>query len=49
MYRVIAVGGKIIATTEERAIAMKIASNFSNENCTYCKVYCSNTLIAIFH
>lgn len=49
MYRVIAVGGKIIATTEERAIAMKIAGNFANENCTYCKVYFGNTLIAIYH
>lgn len=49
MYKIVTVDGKVIDTAKERAMAMKIASNFSNENCTYCKVYCSNTLIAIFH
>ena len=48
MYRIIAVGGKVIDTTNSRATALKIASDFANENCTFAKVYCGNTLIAIY-
>ena len=49
MYKIVAVGGKVIDTTDSRKAAMVIAGNFANENCTYAKVYCGDTLIAIFH
>ena len=48
MYKIVAVGGKVIDTTDSRQTAMEIASNFANENCTFAKVYCGNTLIAIY-
>ena len=48
MYRIIAVVGKVIDTAESRATALKIASDFANENCTFAKVYCGDTLIAIY-
>ena len=48
MYKIVAVGGKVIDTTNSRQTAMEIASNFANANCTFTKVYCGNTLIAIY-
>ena len=48
MYKVVAVGGKVIDTVDSRQKAMEIASNFANENCTFAKVYCGETLIAIY-
>jgi hypothetical protein len=48
MYRIVTVGGKIINTTDSRMTAMVMASNFANANCTFAKVYCGNTLIAIY-
>ena len=48
MYKIVAVGGKVIDTTNSRAEAMEIASNFANANCTFAKVYCGSTLIAIY-
>jgi hypothetical protein len=48
MYKIVAVGGKVIDTTDSRQTAMEIASNFANANCTFAKVYCGNTLIAIY-
>ena len=49
MYKIVAVGGKVIDTTDSRQTAMEIASNFANANCTFTKVYCGNTLIAIYN
>ena len=48
MYKVIAVGGKVIDTMDSRMEAMVVASKFANENCTVAKVYCGSQLIAIF-
>ena len=48
MYKIVAVGGKVIDTTDSRQTAIEIASNFANANCTFTKVYCGNTLIAIY-
>ena len=48
MYKIVAVGGKVIDTMDSRAEAMDRAKRFSNENCTFAKVYCGNTLIAVF-
>ena len=48
MYKIVAVGGKVIDTTDSRQTALEIASNFANANCTFTKVYCGNTLIAIY-
>lgn len=48
MYKIIAVGGKVIDITDSKKTAMKIASNFANANCTFAKVYFGDTLIAIY-
>ena len=48
MYKIVAVGGKIINTVNSRMEAMIIAHRFANENCTFAKVYCGETLIAIY-
>lgn len=48
MYKIIAVGGKVIATTQTRRDAMIIARQFANTNCTFTKVYNDNVLIAIY-
>ena len=48
MYKIVAVGGKVIDTTNSRMTAMIIASSFANANCTFAKVYCDDTLIAIY-
>ena len=48
MYKIVAVGGKVIETTDSRMTAMVIANNFANANCTFAKVYCGDTLIAIY-
>lgn len=48
MYKIITVGGKVIDTTNSRMSAIAIASNFANANCTFAKVYCGDTLIAIY-
>ena len=48
MYKVITVGGKVIDITDSRMVAMITANNFANANCTFAKVYCDDTLIAIY-
>lgn len=48
MYKIVTVGGKVIDTTNSRVTAMEIASNFANTNCTFTKVYCGSTLIAVY-
>lgn len=37
MYKVITVGGKVIDITNSRMVAMVIANNFANANCTFPK------------
>ena len=48
MYKIVTVGGKVIDTTDLRMTAMVIASSFANANCTFTKVYCGDTLIAVY-
>ena len=48
MYKVITVGEKVIYTTNSSIVARIIANNFANTNCTFAKVYCGDTLIAIY-
>ena len=48
MYKIVTVGGKVIGTADSTMTALTIANNFANANCTFVKVYCGSTLIAIY-
>lgn len=48
MYKIVTVCGKIVDTTDSRIIAMVIANNFANTNCTFAKVYYGDTIIAVY-
>ena len=48
MYKVVTVGGRVVETLSSRMEAVNAAREFANRNCTFTKVYCGSTLIAVF-
>ena len=48
MYKVKALGGKLIAEGLTRDEAFELARKFANENCTFAYVYRKDTLVAVY-